>query len=62
MVRLPEIFRTKLRILRDRTKEPMTGLVRTAIKLLLRAHGLWSKKDEQELKRQDEAARRDEAK
>ena len=55
MVRLPEIFRTKLRVLRDRTKEPMTNLVRAAIKLLLRTHGLWSKKDEQELQRQEKA-------
>jgi len=52
MVRLPEMFRTKLRLLRERTQQPMTALIRTAITLLLRAHGMWSKKDEQELQRQ----------
>jgi hypothetical protein len=54
LVRLPEIFRSKLRILRDRTQQPMTALIRMAVKLLLRAHGLWSKKDDQELRRQEQ--------
>lgn len=49
MIRLPEIFRSKLVALRERTGKPMTILVQTALKGLLAAAGLWSKQDEKEL-------------
>ena len=45
MVRLPLIFRDKLRILRDRTGTPMTSLVMTALKRYLGSFGLWGPED-----------------
>jgi hypothetical protein len=52
-LRLPEIFRTKLRVLKERTGMPMTKLVQSALITLLRGFGLWTKKDETELERQE---------
>ncbi len=52
-LRLPEIFRRKLQALKERTGTPMTKLVQSALKTLLRGFGLWKKKDEQELERQE---------
>jgi hypothetical protein len=52
-LRLPEIFRTKLQALKERTGTPMTKLVQSALKTLLRAFGLWKQQDEKELERQE---------
>lgn len=52
MVRVPEIFRTKLQLLRKTTGKPMTALVQWALKLLLRGFGLWNKEDDKELERE----------
>jgi hypothetical protein len=51
-LRLPEIFRAKLQLLKEKTGKPMTVLVQSALKLLLRSFGLWKKKDEEELQRE----------
>ena len=51
-LRLPEIFRAKLQLLKKKTRKPMTVLVQSALKLLLRSFGLWKKKDEEELQRE----------
>jgi hypothetical protein len=56
MLRLPEIFRTKLLLLKEKTGKPMTALVQWGLKLLLRRFGLWNRQDEKELKRQQRAA------
>jgi hypothetical protein len=56
MLRLPEIFRTKLRLLREKTGKPITQLVQAALKLFLKGVGLWKKADERELERQTKAA------
>jgi hypothetical protein len=53
MVRLPEIFRNKLRLLSERSGKPITQLVQAALKTLLRGFGLWHKEDERELERQE---------
>jgi hypothetical protein len=52
MVRVPEIFRTKLQLLREKTGRPMTSLVQWALKMLLRGFGLWTKEDDKELARE----------
>jgi hypothetical protein len=54
-LRLPEIFRTKLQVLKEKTGTPMTKLVQSALKMLLRGFGLWKKKDEKELERQEKS-------
>ena|SRR5579871_1963888 len=54
MVRVPEIFRTKLQLLRERTGKPMSALVQWGLKLILRRFGLWNKSDDVELDRQQE--------
>jgi hypothetical protein len=46
MLRLPEVFRHKLQLLRQRTGRPMTALVCEALKRYLARFGLWSKRDE----------------
>jgi hypothetical protein len=46
MVRLPEIFRRKLQLLKERTGRPMTWLIIDALKRYLARFGLWSKHDE----------------
>jgi hypothetical protein len=48
MLRLPEIFRTKLRLLKQKTGKPMTELVGAALKLLLRQSRMWQKEDERD--------------
>jgi hypothetical protein len=52
MVRVPEIFRTKLQLLKEKTGKPMTALVQWALKLLLRGFGLWKEEDDKELERE----------
>jgi hypothetical protein len=52
MVRLPEIFRSKLRLLHERTGKPITQLIQSALKMFLKRFGFWSQQDERELKRQ----------
>lgn len=61
LVRLPEVFRGKLRLLRAKTGKPITQLVQSALKLFLKGFGLWSKKDERELQRQTSLPRRNDA-
>jgi hypothetical protein len=56
MIRVPEVFRDKLQLLRERTGKPMTELVQSALKVLLRRFGLWGKKDERALEREQRAA------
>lgn len=51
-LRLPEIFRSKLQLLRERTGRPMTVLVQSALKLLFRKFGMWTQPDEDALRRQ----------
>jgi hypothetical protein len=46
MLRLPEVFREKLRILRERTGTPMTQLVKAALKRYFALCGLWGKEDD----------------
>lgn len=46
MIRLPEIFRTKLAQLAARSGQSMTALVQTALKRFLARAGMWSKQDE----------------
>jgi hypothetical protein len=58
-LRLPEIFRTKLQVAKEKTGTPMTKLVQSALKWLLRGLGLWNKKDEKELERQEKSLPRD---
>lgn len=52
MIRLPEIFRSKLQVLRRKTKKPMTELVIVALKAFLARFGLWKKADERALERE----------
>lgn len=56
MVRLPEIFRTKLRGLADKTGKPMTSFIKTALKTFLTAVGRWSAEDDKILAQQERAA------
>jgi hypothetical protein len=51
-LRLPVIFQTKLELLKDKTGKPMTELVQSALKFLLRRFGLWRKKDDEQLQRE----------
>jgi hypothetical protein len=53
MVRLPELFRNKLRLLKRRFGILMTEAVQVALKEYLAKFGLWSKQDEQALKQAD---------
>jgi len=53
MVRLPEIFRTKLRALASKTGRPMTSFIKTALKTFLTAVGMWHRQDDAELARQE---------
>lgn len=46
MLRLPEVFREKLRLLRERTGTPMTQLVKAALKRYLALFGLWGPEDD----------------
>jgi hypothetical protein len=55
MVRLPELFRTKLNALKEKTGNPMSALVQWGLKLLLRRFGLWKKEDDRELGQQQAA-------
>jgi hypothetical protein len=52
MVRLPEIFRTKLRLLRDKSGKPITQLIQSALKMFLKRLGFWSQQDELKLRRE----------
>lgn len=61
LIRLPEVFRGKLRLLRARTGKPITQLVQSALKLFLKGFGLWRKQDERELQRQASPTRRNDA-
>jgi hypothetical protein len=56
MLRIPEIFRSKLRLLKEKTGTPMTKLVQSALKMLLRGFGLWKKEDEKVLESQEKAS------
>lgn len=49
MVRLPEVFREKLRILKNRFGILMTEAIQVALKDYLAKFGLWKKKDDQRL-------------
>jgi predicted transcriptional regulator len=53
MVRLPEIFRTKLRALASKTGRPMTSFIKAALKTFFTAAGMWDRKDDAELARQE---------
>lgn len=55
-LRLPEIFRTKLRLLGRRTGEPMTLLVQAALRGFLQRAGLWTRKDDEQLRREAQPA------
>jgi predicted DNA-binding protein len=53
MVRLPEIFRTKLNALAQKTGRPMTSFIKAALKSFLSLMGLWHRQDDLELARQE---------
>jgi hypothetical protein len=55
MLRLPEIFRTKLRWLADKTGKPMTGLVKAALTSFFTRLGVWGKEDDRILAEQEGA-------
>ncbi|MBY0527626.1 MAG: hypothetical protein K2R98_29785 [Gemmataceae bacterium] len=52
LVRLPEIFRDKLRQLRDRTGRPMTQIIWSALRAYLKRFGLWNSHDDKVLEAQ----------
>lgn len=56
MVRLPEIFRSKLRFLAEKTGKPMTSFIKTALKSFLTLAGLWHRQDDVELALQERLA------
>jgi predicted transcriptional regulator len=55
MVRLPEIFRTKLRWLAEKTGKPMTALIKAALTSFFTRLGAWNREDAQELAREEKA-------
>jgi hypothetical protein len=57
MIRLPEVFRTKLAQYADRSGQTMTALVKLALKQFLARAGLWSKQDDARLAAQEPVPR-----
>jgi predicted transcriptional regulator len=54
MIRLPEIFRTKLRWLAEKTGKPMTALIKAALISFFAKLRLWRKEDERQLAKEEE--------